>query len=265
MDDVGLRLRDTIHQQDSVLHGHRIARDAHHTLDIVRAGIRRRAEQDDITALRMLERGQSASRERHLGAIGELVHQQKITDEQRLLHAARWNADPFNKERAQDEEQREGDHERLGPVPDHPPPESAAIRAVERDLPPLHGERRLTGRRSDPRRHALAHGALMGAINPPPQSPARRVAGRSGTRHIDAKRGAQRDAQSDARNGIGLSPASRGNCRSGRAEESLNSRCIRPWSRSRSRTLPSRLRGGRCPSASHHRTAGGLRRRWSVH
>ena len=201
MDDVRLGLRHAIHRQHPILHSHGIARDTHDTLDIVRPGIRRRPEQNDVAALRMLERGQSVSRERHFGAISELVDQQKITDEQRLFHAARRNPDPFNEERAQHEEQREGDHERLRPVPDHPPPESAAIRAMQGDLPPFHGERRLTGRRSDTRRRAVAHGALMGAINRPPQTPARRVRARFGTRQIAAKR--------DARDGIGLSQGQR--------------------------------------------------------
>ena len=61
---------------------------------------------------------------------------------------------------------------------------------------------------------------------------------------------------------VQISPRSPRSCRSGRAGASRCSPGSRPWSRCRTRTPPSRPRGGRSPSASPRRREGVPRRRW---
>ena len=97
----------------ALTHGHRIAGHGHATLDVVLVPVPRVLEDDDVALARLadgrqLQHGQTvdhgpvdqryADPVRRLGAVQELVHEQEITDLQRLEHGTGGNGEGLENE-----------------------------------------------------------------------------------------------------------------------------------------------------------------------
>src|SRR5690242_13831038 len=93
-------------------HLDRITGKTDQTLDEVLGGIARPLEDDHVAALGMLDRGKVHIGEGNLRSVGQLVHQEEVPYEDRLLHTARRDLECLDQERADDDEQRDRVDER---------------------------------------------------------------------------------------------------------------------------------------------------------
>src|SRR5688500_3907393 len=98
-----------VEPHDAFAHLERVTREADEALDEILRRILRPLEDDDVTALGARDGRKVRARERNLGAINGLVHEQEIADEQRPLHAPRRDLEGFDEEGTDEEEKDDGD------------------------------------------------------------------------------------------------------------------------------------------------------------
>src|SRR5687768_14567059 len=110
----------TVEPHDAFTHLQRVAREADQTLDEILGRVLRPLEDDDVAALRTGDGRKVRARERNLGAVDGLVHEQEVSDQQRPLHAPRRDLERLDEKGPDQEKEDDGDDEGLGPVDEHP-------------------------------------------------------------------------------------------------------------------------------------------------
>ena len=214
-------------------------------------------EDDHVAALGLAQARKPLVRERHLGAIDELVHEQEVADLQRVLHAAARNLERLDEERSDHAEQHHRDDEDLDPLA-----EEARARNARDSTREAH--RGAARRDRSRRRTRLAVASAWAPPDPEPDS------------MIDMFRYSSPHCSDDTtddspicgNNVVGaggldrgnarasrVSPAYLGSYRSARAEARPRSRDSPLSSPSRTRRPPSRPRGGRSLSVLRRRRA----------
>src|SRR5437868_10207275 len=88
---VGFSLRNSIKNQLAVHHFECIAGKSNDPLHEILCAIDGPLENDNVAALRRAERRKLDAGERNLGAIDKLVHEKKIANLERSLHAPGWD------------------------------------------------------------------------------------------------------------------------------------------------------------------------------
>ena len=116
MDDVWLRDPHSVANQLARFHGKRVTRHADQPLDHFDVFLHR-IEDDDIVLTGLAKRRQALVDQRDFCAVEGFIDEQKIANEQRLLHAPRRNPECFHQKRPQHEPDDERHGDRLGPVP----------------------------------------------------------------------------------------------------------------------------------------------------
>src|SRR5262249_10134738 len=96
---------------------------------------------DHVTALWIAQPRQPAMRERHLGTVDQLVHEQEVAHLERVLHASARNLERFDEEGANDGEEHDGYGEDLRPLPDEIEGGTTLVELAQR-FDPLFGRNR---------------------------------------------------------------------------------------------------------------------------
>jgi len=108
--------RAAVSDQNRVPHLHRVAGRSHYPLHIVQARINGIGEDDHISIPRSVKRGKLPAAARNSRAVYELVDEEKIALEQRVLHAPARDLERLDAKGADDHEERERDDDDLCPV-----------------------------------------------------------------------------------------------------------------------------------------------------
>src|SRR5690242_18253272 len=128
-----LRLSEhtTIPDQPPVTHFEGVAGKPNEPLHEVLGRIFGPLEDDDVAILWLPQLRQPPMRERHLGAISQLVHEKKIADEKRPFHTSARNLERLDEERAEKKEEDDRDSEDLEPLPQERQRSRAAVHAAQ--------------------------------------------------------------------------------------------------------------------------------------
>jgi len=99
---------------------HDVPRGSYYTLDEILARVLGKDEDDDVAPFRCGEGQDPALRVRYMVPVDELVDEDVVPDQERVLHAARRDLERLQEEGADDQGDDEGDAERLSVLPDLP-------------------------------------------------------------------------------------------------------------------------------------------------
>src|SRR5256714_6386138 len=114
--DVVFRYRLTVSDQCCVTHLKRVARNSDDALDVIEPRIDRVREDDHVPVPGSVEGGQLHTAAGNPGAVDQLVDQEKVALEQRVLHAAAGDLERLHAEGADDDEESERHDDDPGPV-----------------------------------------------------------------------------------------------------------------------------------------------------
>ncbi len=109
-------LRLAVADQRAVVHGERIAGKSHKALHEILGEVLRPLKHDDVAVRRMPDSGKALTGKRNFRAIHQLVHEEKIADEQCAFHAAAGDLVRLYEKCANDQKEQDCQGKRLGPL-----------------------------------------------------------------------------------------------------------------------------------------------------
>src|SRR6185312_2416693 len=157
--DVALGHWRAISDQCSVAHLECVPGHTDAPLDEILRRVLRELEYDHVADLRIAQPREALVRERNVGAVDQLVDEQKVADLEGVLHAAARNLECFDEEGPDDGEHQDRDDEDLQPVDEEVERRTSTVQLPQRFDALRRRDRARRGRRRSVARFRNRHGS----------------------------------------------------------------------------------------------------------